>query len=231
MWIALVIALGAVVQVGSPAPTRALTSDEAAAAAPVHATFERVRLAQAALPAPTTDAERLIRMRELDQAGRAALVKVDTARLTPDGRKQVMAAVWTEILRQDREDQTALLKMLPAEGWFTRSRYGPDASHAAFLIVQHGDVALWRRFVPVLEPLVAKGEVAGSDYALMFDRLAMFEGRPQRYGSQLRCEAGELKPAPIETPAELDARRRSLGLTQPEATYVEVAKAVSPPCP
>ena len=169
MLIALVLVLGAVVQVGSPAPTRPLTSDETAAAAPVHAAFERVRKAQAALPPPTTDAERLIRMRDLDQAGRAALVKLDVARLTPDGRKQVMATAWTEILRQDREDQKALLEMLPAEGWFTRSR--------------------------------------------------------------LRCEAGELKPVATENPTDLDARRRSMGLVQPEAVYIQVAKAASPPCP
>ena len=55
--------------------------------------------------------------------------------------------------------------------------------------------------MPVLEPLVVTGEVDGQSFGLMYDRLAVNEGRPQRYGSQMKCEAGRYVPEPLEDPA------------------------------
>ncbi|PZQ58578.1 MAG: hypothetical protein DI570_17605 [Phenylobacterium zucineum] len=196
--------------------------------APVAAAIAETRAAQAALPAPKDDAEKLLRMRDLEQAPRGALGKVDFAKIPPAERKAASAAIWQQIIPIDEANQKALLQMLPPEGWFTISRYGKEASRAAFLIVQHGDVTLWRRFVPVLEPLAARGEVEGSHFALMYDRLETTEGRKQLYGSQMSCKAGKWVPAPIEAPEELDARRAKFGM-EPYASYL--AKNFSGPAP
>lgn len=196
--------------------------------APVAAAIAKVRAEQAALPPPKDDAERLLRMRDLEQAPRAALGKIDFSKIPPADRKNASAAIWQQIIPIDEANQKALLDMLPPEGWFTISRYGKEASRAAFLIVQHGNVDLWRRFVPVLEPLAAKGEVEPSQYALMYDRLETTEGRKQRYGSQMGCKAGKWVPAPIEDPEGLDARRARFGM-EPYASYL--AKNYSGPAP
>lgn len=196
--------------------------------APVAAAVAKVRADQAALPPPRDDAEKLLRMRDLEQAPRAALGKIDFSKIPPADRKNASAAIWQQIIPIDEANQKALLEMLPPEGWFTISRYGKEASRAAFLIVQHGNVELWRRFVPVLEPLAAKGEVEPSQYALMYDRLEMTEGRKQRYGSQMSCKAGKWIPAPIEAPDGLDARRAKLSM-EPYASYL--AKNFSGPAP
>lgn len=119
--------------------------------------------------------------------------------------------------------------MLPSEGWFYASRYGPEAANAAFLIVQHGNPELWRRFVPVLGPLVAKGEVIGPAYALMFDRLAISEGRPQRYGSQMTCKDGKFIADALEDPAHIEERRKAMGFTETLAKYAQRFENY-PPC-
>lgn len=197
--------------------------------APVAAAIAKVRAEQAALPPPKDDAEKLLRMRDLEQAPRAAMMAVDFQKIPPAERKAAYTAMWQQITPIDEANQKAVLEMLPPEGWFTISRYGKEASRAAFLIVQHGNVELWRRFVPVLEPLAAKGEVEPSQFALMYDRLETTEGRKQRYGSQMRCKAGKWVPDPIENPEELDARRAKLGM-EPYASYLSKNYSGPAPC-
>jgi len=196
--------------------------------APVAAAIAEARAKQDALPPPKDDAEKLVRMGELEQAARAGLGKIDPTRIPAAERRNAMTAAWQQILAVDLANQKALLEMVPPEGWFTASKYGREASHAAFLIVQHGNPDLWRRFVPVLEPLVAKGEIQGGEFALMYDRLANSEGRPQRYGSQMTCKGGKWVPLPIEDPAGIDARRAALGM-KPFADYV-ASFGDAPPC-
>src|SRR5690606_23834265 len=126
-------------------------------------------------------------------------------------RPAAMAAAAAPIEAVDGENQTALLAMVPPEGWFLKSRYGDKAATAAFHIVQHSDESLWRRFLPVLEPRVADGGIDGQSSGLMFDRLAVTEGRLQRYGSQFRCDAGKYRAYPMEDPGRVDERRRAMG--------------------
>jgi hypothetical protein len=48
---------------------------------------------------------------------------------------------------------------------------------------------------------------------MLEDRIRVFEGSPQRYGTQLDWNAeGQLSPLPIEEPAKLDERRKSVGI-------------------
>lgn len=186
-------------------------SERAAALRPVFDAVAQERRLQAASP-PTTDAERLVRMGRLDQIARRAAQAVDVSGLSPDDVRAVRARALGASVPVDRENQAALLAMAPPDGWFTFEEYGEEASRAAFLIVQHGDEALRRRFVPVLAPLVGTGRMDDAQYALMYDRLAVEEGRPQRYGSQFACKGQESEVAPLEDPDGVDARRAAMGM-------------------
>ena len=85
--------------------------------------------------------------------------------------------------------------------------------------------------MPILEPLALAGEIDGQDYGLMYDRLAVNEGRPQRYGTQVTCKAGKLVIDwdNLEDPANADERRRALGFPGTLAEY-EALFARYPPC-
>ena len=196
----------------------ALSPDAEALIAPVGEAIAQVRARHAASPPPANDTERLVRMGELDQAGRYVIMALDFSRVPEAERTAALdkAAAWIEAV--DAENQAALLAMVPPEGWFLRSRYGKGAD-AAFHIVQHADEALWRRFLPVLEPLVATGEVDGQKFGMMYDRLAVSEGRLQRYGSQFRCDNGKWRPYPMEDPDRVEERRAAIrfGWTYAEA--------------
>lgn len=198
--------------------------------APVRRALDAERKAQAALPPPANDSEKLERMGRLDQVGRRVLTQIDLSVLPPEEVKAARKAMWAPIEEADAENERALLAMVPPEGRFLKSRYGDRAAKAAFHIVQHSNLELWRRFVPVIEPLVAKGEVDGQSYGLMYDRLALNEGRPQRYGSQMVCTAGKWGPDKLEDPEKVDERRKAMGFIQNRAEYLAHFQTAYPPC-
>ena len=207
-----------------------LSAEARAAIAPVLDAIAAERAAQAKLPPPKDDAEKLIRLGRLDQAPRMALPLVDLSKAPAAERAATGVAMNAAIKAVDAEAEAEVLKMVPPEGWFTRSRYGVEAANAAFLIIQHSRVENWRRFLPVIEPLVARGEASGESYALMYDRLAVNEGRPQRYGSQFRCQAGKLAPFPLEDPVRVDAWRKQMGMSRTYADQLAGLSKVKAPC-
>jgi len=134
----IIFAIAVMTLVADASPAAPPLSLEAAALiAPVHAAYLAVEQRQSALPSPKGDTERLVRLGEIDQAGRAPLHQINLAILQPDETRRAHRAMWQEIEAHDRADQTALKALEPAQGWFGKSRYGEAAVDAAFFVVQH----------------------------------------------------------------------------------------------
>lgn len=211
-----------------PVAARPLSREAEALIAPVLDAIEGERARQAALPPPANDRERLERLGRLDQAPRQVLGQIDLSSLPAAEREAAGSAMWGAIWVMDTANMAALLEMVPPEGWFLKSVYGEEAARAAFLIVQHSGLEHWRRFVPLLEPLVATGEVDGGQYALMYDRLQTSQGLPQRYGSQMTCRDSRWVLFELEDQDRVDEWRTEMGLG-PLADYV-ARFADQPPC-
>jgi hypothetical protein len=196
----------------------------------IQASIDAVRARQRALPPPKDDAERLVRMGELDQAPRKIITAFDFSTVPEAERPTAIARASALIEAVDAENQAALVKLVPHEGWFLRSAYGDKAAAAAFNIVQHADLPLQERVLPLIAPLVKRGEIDGQSYGMMFDRVAISHGRPQTYGTQFRCDDGKWRPYPILDPEHLDARRATLAFP---GSYAEIKAYFdrSPPCP
>jgi hypothetical protein len=108
-----------------------------------------------------------------------------------------------------------LTRILDDHGWPGDSQVSSDGAEAAWLIVQHAIACpgLQRRALGELRAAAARGDVPLWQPAMLEDRIRVFEGSPQRYGTQLDWNAeGQLSPLPIEEPAKLDERRKSVGL-------------------
>ena len=65
---------------------------------------------------------------------------------------------------------------------------------------------------------------------MMFDRVATSQGRPQRFGTQFRCDGGKWRPYPIEHPDHLEERRKAEAFP---GTFAEMQAYFDqlPPCP
>ena len=102
------------------------------------------------------------------------------------------------------------------EFWPGRRVCGPDGAEAAWRIVMHAqrDLDLQRRAVEHLEIAVDFGDAEAFQLATLEDRIAMAEGRPQRYGTQLvpTADGRRLEPWPIDEPTGVDGRRARVGL-------------------
>jgi hypothetical protein len=100
-------------------------------------------------------------------------------------------------------------------GWPTEPVVGADGAHAAWRIAQHaiGEPDFQRRCLLLLQEAAGKGTVRAWQPAMLDDRIRMFEGRPQRYGTQLEPDSeGRLRPYWIDDPEHVDERRRAVGL-------------------
>ena len=108
------------------------------------------------------------------------------------------------------------LKEILAEcGWPTRSLVGEAGAYAAFLIVQHaiGDPPLQRQCQPLLQRAADAGDAPPWQAAMLEDRIRMFQGEPQIYGTQLERDShGTVRPYWLEDAENVDARRGSVGL-------------------
>jgi hypothetical protein len=148
-----------------------------------------------------------------------------TARLGFDAETASDTARLRVVLGIDSSLTNRLRRIVAERGWPGRSLVGADAAAAAFLIVQHSPSdAFQRDMLPVLEAAAGAGEASAADVAMLTDRVRTHEGKRQVYGTQFRIVDGGLEPFPIENPAELDARRRRVGLL-PMAEYVKFLRS------
>lgn len=125
-----------------------------------------------------------------------------------DGYDREMAAVHTRHATRMRE-------ILAQYAWPTRTLVGVDGEEAAWLVAMHAisDPDVQRTSLALLEHAVSAGEAPAWQMACLADRIAFFEGRPQRYGTNFDWDdEGYHSVYRLEDPAHVDELRKSVGL-------------------
>jgi len=115
----------------------------------------------------------------------------------------------------DMENTLWLKKQLQFSDWFRISVYGEEADLSGWLIVQHSiqDPEFQRDVLERLEGLAREGETNPKYYALLWDRVAIFSGEKQKFGTQFTCgDEGVLEPSPLLDPDHVDRFRSDVGL-------------------
>ena len=124
-----------------------------------------------------------------------------------DGKKEFDPQV-------DIKNTDKLKRIILEMGWPTKSKFGEEAAHAAWMIAQHSDkeTAFQRLCLEAMKNL-SEDEIEKADLALLEDRVRIKEGKPQLYGTQFSVsEDGKFEPEPIEDENNLDKRRKEMGL-------------------
>ncbi|MFX1724877.1 DUF6624 domain-containing protein [Stenotrophomonas sp. AS1] len=158
-------------------------------------------------------AQQLIALGEEDQRDRAKAMTpgFDDARLAEADRRREVA--WLEIT------SGRLLGL---------SEVGEAAVSAQFLLLQHsGDRTLQADMARQMQELVDQGDFPKDAFATFIDRQLVYEGKPQRFGTQAN-ESFELYP--IEDEGNVDKRRESMGLppiAQLRAKLQQIKNAVA----
>jgi hypothetical protein len=115
-----------------------------------------------------------------------------------------------------KRNASRLRELIAQHGWPSEDIAGKDGAEAAWLIAQHaiGEPEFQRYVLQTLHASVAKGHVPRWQAAYLEDRIAMYEGRPQRYGTQWLDEPrdGRARPWTLADPENANALRAEVGL-------------------
>jgi hypothetical protein len=141
----------------------------------------------------------LLKMRNEDQD-----VRKRALALPPDRQ----GSLASEMQHTDQNLTRKLEEIVANYGWPTISLVGLEASQAAATILIHSrDHIFQQALLPMLDQMVEKNEIAGSDIALLKDKLLVAQGQPQEFGSQFTVRAGKMVMDPVEDPGHLEQRR------------------------
>lgn len=151
----------------------------------------------------------ILRLKEKDDKLRAKLMENKTL---SNGYNREMKAIHDSNAKR-------LNRIIDVIGFPTSEKIGEEASNAAWLIIQHsiGQPDLMKKWAALMEIEVKNGQADKINFAYLTDRVAVFEGNPQRYGTQFDWdENGEMSPAKIDEYDKVNERRKAIGLNSLE---------------
>lgn len=108
-----------------------------------------------------------------------------------------------------------LNEMIDTIGYPTTDKVGKEASEAAWLVIQHsiGQPEFMKKCAELLKKAVSENKADLKSLAYLTDRIAVFEGKPQLYGTQFDWdENGNLSPNLFDDLTKVNERRKSIGL-------------------
>lgn len=114
------------------------------------------------------------------------------------------------------ENARKLKNLIEKNGFPVLSNAGEQGVKLSWLIIQHA--ISWPDFMEECLIQMRLAAAAG-DYPLDLvaytdDRIAVYENRPQLYGTNFDWQDGELKPTAVEDVDHLNFRRKSMGLAE-----------------
>jgi hypothetical protein len=114
------------------------------------------------------------------------------------------------------KNASRLRELIATHGWPTMDVAGEDGAEAAWFIAQHaiGEPTFQRQALQHLTACAVQGHVPAWHAAYLEDRIAMYEGRPQRYGTQWLDDPfdGRVRPWKLLDPVRVDEFRALIGL-------------------
>ena len=172
-------------------------------------------------PTKTTD-NLLAEVWEKDQSVRLRMAELTKA-VSVEGRTDLIDSLVSVVDEQQRidEENMAVVDSLLQRGLPTC--LSDDSYKTIWIVIDHASLDKQVQYLSVVEQMSLEGLIDKDEYAILCDRVAMKQNRPQRYGSQVvqfgSIDAMKLYLWPVEPPAELDSLRASVGLS-PIAEYL-----------
>ncbi len=121
-----------------------------------------------------------------------------------------------------------LKAIFKTNGYPTFEKVGKESSNNFFILVQHSDVDVkfQEKMLPLIKIQVDKKQVKGGNYAFLYDRVQINNGRQQLYGTQLGYDnEGNAFSKNLKDKETVNARRSEFGMT-PLEDYLSKATAL-----
>jgi tetratricopeptide (TPR) repeat protein len=153
----------------------------------------------------------LLSIYEDDQSGRLLLDKYIR---TDPNNKAAIDSIWKQIDKSDSINVQRASSILNTYGWVGPDKVGSKASMTLFLVLQHSELKVQKKYFPLLKKAVDEGNAKPEWLALMEDRIAILDHEQQTYGTQLFFYPKENQyiVLPLKDPDNVDIRRKKVGL-------------------
>lgn len=123
-----------------------------------------------------------------------------------------------------------LLEIIKEHGWPSKDLVGEEAVAAAWLVAQHAisKPDFQRNCLTILKKELSKGNIEAKRVAQLEDRILVFEGKPQVYGTQFDWDdQGMMSPNPIQDPENVDTLRKNIGLPPIKESTEQIRSSVA----
>ena len=136
----------------------------------------------------------------------------------------------TDQVKEDTNNflmQRTCIDIIEKYGIPTISMVGSFASGQFFFILQHTELEVIEKYYPKVKKAWKKGDYDSIDYAMLTDRLLMYNGNDQIYGSQIMMRTDHKKYPnkyilyPVKDFKNVNKRRKEMGFTETVEEYVK----------
>lgn len=158
-----------------------------------------------------------------DQAIRQQMIELTRA-VTIEGRMELVDSllIVNEAMERIDSENMAVVDSLLKQG--LPEGLSEESYKTIWIVIDHASLVQQELYLPLIKQMADDGKIDQDEYATLFDRVAMKQQRPQRYGTQSvqfgAAGATQLRLWPVECPAKLDSLRATVGLS-PIAEYLE----------
>jgi hypothetical protein len=139
---------------------------------------------------------------------------------------------WEIVAKQDTLHINQVKEIISKHGYPGRSLVGTPTNKAAWYVIQHSNQI--EKFFPLVQQAGDENEIPMTLVATMEDRILMYRGEEQKYGTQLKSgvikdpETGKRKWQfyfwPVKSPEEVNIRRQQMGF---ETSIEEYARSMN----
>lgn len=112
----------------------------------------------------------------------------------------------------DELNEKRLKEIVEEIGWPTISLVGTEASNAAWVIIQHASNIEFMEYCLTLMKACSASDVNQANIAYLEDRVKMYKGEPQLYGTQWKGPRGKAVLYDLANPESVDELREKMGL-------------------
>jgi hypothetical protein len=131
----------------------------------------------------------------------------------------------------NRANSSRLRQIIAVFGWPGVTLVGDKGARAAWRVALHSynEPEFMRQCRDLIDRATQAGDAPRWQFAMIDDRIHVYEGKAQRYGTQLRHGPTGVEPHPIENPGRINSMRAQAGLPLLAQTLAQARAQPAPP--
>ncbi|GAB3507580.1 hypothetical protein GCM10027341_42380 [Spirosoma knui] len=139
--------------------------------------------------------------------------RIDSVRKVYGHDSPQMRQLGQQIAKTDSINLTKIEQIIRQHGYPGKSLVGSRLGNIAWLVIQHSPLAIQEKYLAMMQKAAEQGEMRKSNLALLTDRIRVYKGQKQLYGTQVTINpTGKNFFDPIEDEANVNKRRAEMGL-------------------